>query len=103
MVSCRFRVTFRAKFVIPGPWLIGCSDTPSLAKHPKGCIKKEDFGSIVKEYFPTIKNAEKLQSRLFNMYDTNKDGTISFREFMMAMYVMCNGTVEEKFRQIFRL
>lgn len=44
-----------------------------------------------------------LEKRLFNMYDENRDGVISFRELMVVMYVMANGTPEENLRQIFRV
>ena len=49
------------------------------------------------------RNLERLEKRIFNMYDENRDGRISFAEFMVVMYVMSNGTPEENFKQIFRI
>ena len=46
---------------------------------------------------------DKLAKRIFNMYDKNRDGTISFRELMAVMYVMSNGTPEDNLREIFRV
>merc|ERR1712025_1258392 len=37
------------------------------------------------------------------MYDSNKDGHIDFREFMIVLYIMSNGTPEENLKQIFRV
>ena len=37
------------------------------------------------------------------MYDKNDDGHIDFKEFMMVLYVMSNGTPEENLRKIFRI
>merc|ERR1719499_1659069 len=37
------------------------------------------------------------------MYDTNKDGHIDFREFMIVLYIMSNGSPEENMKQIFRV
>jgi len=37
------------------------------------------------------------------MYDSNGDGHIDFREFMIVLYIMSNGTPEENLKQIFRV
>ncbi len=44
-----------------------------------------------------------LEKRIFNMYDANRDGHIDFREFVVAMYIMANGSVEDNLKQIFRV
>jgi hypothetical protein len=36
------------------------------------------------------------------MYDSNGDGYIDFREFMVVLYIMSNGTPEANLKQIFR-
>ena len=56
----------------------------------------------MKNCFPQH-NYDILEKRIFNMYDENRDGVISFKEFMMVMYVMSNGTPEQNLRQIFRV
>ena len=34
------------------------------------------------------------------MYDSNGDGHIDFREFMIVLYIMSNGTPEENLKQV---
>ena len=45
-------------------------------------------------------NTDKLESHIFRMYDTNGDGHIDFREFMIVLYIMSNGTPEENLKQV---
>jgi len=48
-------------------------------------------------------DTEKLERHIFRMYDSNKDGHIDFREFMIVLYIMSNGSPEENLKQIFRV
>jgi len=73
-----------------------------LKLHPDGKITKNDFKHMMQACFPDADTA-KLQSHIFRMYDTNDDGHIDFREFMIVLYVMSNGTPEENLKQIFRI
>jgi len=73
-----------------------------LARHPDGKITKRDFRNMMEACFPESDTA-KLESHIFRMYDKNGDGHIDFREFMIVLYVMSNGTPEENLKQIFRI
>merc|ERR1712168_599655 len=73
-----------------------------LQKHPDGQISRKSFHSMMKECYPGT-DTEKLERHIFRMYDTNKDGHIDFREFMIVLYVMSNGSPEENLKQIFRV
>merc|ERR1719308_542379 len=73
-----------------------------LQKHPDGQISRKSFHSMMKECYPGT-DTEKLERHIFRMYDTNKDGHIDFKEFMIVLYVMSNGSPEENLRQIFRV
>ena len=72
-----------------------------IARYPKGCITRQGFREMARHCYPS-KNYQKIEKRLFNLYDKNGDGSISFREFMTVMYIMSSGTPEENLRQIFR-
>jgi len=73
-----------------------------LSKHPDGKITKKDFSNMMQACFPESDTA-KLESHIFRMYDKNGDGHIDFREFMVVLYVMSNGSPEENLKQIFRI
>merc|ERR1739838_280194 len=73
-----------------------------LKKHPDGRISKKSFHTMMKECYPGA-DTEKLEKHIFRMYDTNKDGHIDFREFMIVLYIMSNGTPQENLKQIFRV
>lgn len=73
-----------------------------LKKHPDGQISRKSFHAMMKECYPGT-DTEKLEKHIFRMYDTNKDGHIDFREFMIVLYIMSNGTPQENLKQIFRV
>merc|ERR1712165_329166 len=73
-----------------------------LQKHPDGRISRKSFHMMMKECYPGA-DTEKLERHIFRMYDSNKDGHIDFREFMIVLYVMSNGSPEENLKQIFRV
>merc|ERR1712038_1581629 len=73
-----------------------------LKLHPDGRISRKSFHSMMKECYPGA-DTEKLERHIFRMYDTNKDGHIDFREFMIVLYIMSNGTPQENLKQIFRV
>merc|ERR1712088_1019749 len=43
-----------------------------------------------------------LANHIWRIYDTNLDGEVDFREFMLALCVMRTGSAEENLKQIFR-
>ena len=73
-----------------------------LGKHPDGKIKKKEFSAMMRQCYPDA-DTDKLEKHIFRMYDSNSDGSIDFREFMIVLYVMSNGSPEENLQQIFRV
>merc|ERR1712236_64297 len=73
-----------------------------LTKHPTDKYPKKSFRSMMAECYPNV-DTHKLSKHIWRMYDTNLDGCIDFREFMMVLYVMSNGSPEENLQQIFRV
>merc|ERR1711874_215922 len=72
-----------------------------LEKHPDGKISKKSFDQLLSECF-TKASRKKLRSHLWRIYDLNMDGVVDFKEFMIALQVMSDGSAEENLRQIFR-
>jgi len=76
--------------------------TRFLEQHPEGCINKRAFKRMVGESLPGGLG-QAVGSHVWRIYDTNMDGLIDFREFMIALQVMSCGTLEENLEQIFRV
>jgi len=74
-----------------------------IKHHPDGKISRKDFRSMITTCYPEMNNCKKLEKHIFRMYDTDGDGTIDFREFMILLYIMSSGTPEENLGQIFRI
>eukprot|EP00092_Neocalanus_flemingeri_P031561 GFUD01034272.1.p1 GENE.GFUD01034272.1~~GFUD01034272.1.p1 ORF type:complete len:222 (+),score=69.50 GFUD01034272.1:170-835(+) len=73
-----------------------------LTNHPDGQISKKSFRSMLADCFPGA-DTSRLSKHIWRMYDTNLDGFIDFREFMMVLYVMSYGSPEDNLKQIFRV
>eukprot|EP00092_Neocalanus_flemingeri_P002296 GFUD01002451.1.p1 GENE.GFUD01002451.1~~GFUD01002451.1.p1 ORF type:complete len:225 (-),score=61.66 GFUD01002451.1:130-804(-) len=73
-----------------------------LTNHPDGQISKKCFRSMLADCYPSA-DTNRVSKHIWRMYDTNLDGFIDFREFMIVLYVMSNGSPEENLRQIFRV
>ena len=65
-------------------------------------MTKDQFVSLYSKMFERG-NADKFSENVFRTFDTNKNGTIDFREFMLALHVTSSGQPEEKMSWAFRL
>jgi len=73
-----------------------------MVKHPDGNIARKEFRSMVQACYPDI-DVIRLEKHIFRLFDKDGDGTIDFKEFMIVLYIMSNGTAEENLRQIFKV
>ena len=73
-----------------------------LLKYPDGKINRRGFATMMQARYPG-RDTTQLEYHIFRMYDTNGDGYIDFREFIMVLYVMSIGTPEENLKKIFQV
>jgi len=73
-----------------------------LRSHPSAVMDLKSLRALLKESFPGLE-LEGLATCIWRIYDTDLDGKISFREFLIALNTMKTGTAEENLRLIYRL
>jgi len=69
---------------------------------PNGTLSPTKFVDMYKLFFPSG-NAEQFCDHVFRTFDTDKSGTIDFREFLLAIDVTSAGAPEEKLKWAFRM
>ena len=69
---------------------------------PDGRLTPEMYIKTHKQFFPTG-NAEQFSEHIFRTFDTDKNGYLDFKEFLLAINIMSAGTPEEKLKWAFRV
>ena len=68
---------------------------------PEGRLSPGAFLSIYAKCFPKL-NAKKFCEHVFRTFDTDKNGFIDFKEFLLAIDVTSSGSAEKKLGWAFR-
>ncbi|XP_066290631.1 neurocalcin-delta-like isoform X2 [Branchiostoma lanceolatum] len=69
---------------------------------PSGKVTLVGFRRVYGRYFPTG-TADEFSEHVFRTFDTNGDGVVDFREFLMAASATSKGTAEDKLRWAFNM
>lgn len=63
---------------------------------------RKDFQSMYKKIYPNSKS-NKFSSRIFDVYDRNKDGFLDFEEFLIANKITSGNNLNEKLKMAFEI
>eukprot|EP00092_Neocalanus_flemingeri_P091523 GFUD01116044.1.p1 GENE.GFUD01116044.1~~GFUD01116044.1.p1 ORF type:complete len:196 (-),score=63.77 GFUD01116044.1:92-679(-) len=73
-----------------------------MLDNPTGKMGPQKFRELISHALPK-KDVYKMEKHVFRIYDSNKDGFIEFKEFMLVFHIMSEGSNEEVLRRIFRM
>ncbi|KAI1238215.1 hypothetical protein IHE44_0012932 [Lamprotornis superbus] len=69
---------------------------------PSGVVNEETFKEIYSQFFPQG-DSTTYAHFLFNAFDTDHNGSVSFEDFVMGLSILLRGTVQEKLNWAFNL
>ncbi|XP_077991997.1 calsenilin-like isoform X2 [Glandiceps talaboti] len=69
---------------------------------PTGIVNEETFKEIYSQFFPQGESSQ-YAHYVFNTFDTDSNGTISFEEFVLGLSILSRGTINEKLQWAFNL
>jgi Ca2+-binding EF-hand superfamily protein len=68
---------------------------------PTGIVNEETFKDIYAQFFPQDSSA--YAHYVFNTFDQDRNGSISFEEFVMGLSILARGSLHEKLQWAFNL
>ncbi|XP_055636111.1 Kv channel-interacting protein 4-like isoform X3 [Toxorhynchites rutilus septentrionalis] len=72
------------------------------AECPTGIVKEDTFKGIYSQFFPLASSGQ-YAHYVFNSIDLDRNGSLSFEEFVANLSILLRGTVDEKLQWTFSL
>ncbi|XP_026072632.1 Kv channel-interacting protein 4-like [Carassius auratus] len=69
---------------------------------PSGVVNEDTFKEIYSQFFPQG-DASSYAHFLFDAFDTDQNGSVSFEDFVMGLSILLRGTIHEKLNWAFNL
>lgn len=69
---------------------------------PTGYVEEDTFRQIFSHFFP-YGNASLYAHYVFKTFDKNRNGSITFKDFIQCLSLMCRGSIQEKLQWAFKL
>ncbi|KAM4691318.1 recoverin [Rhinophrynus dorsalis] len=73
-----------------------------LKECPSGRISKKQFESIYSKFFPDA-DPKAYAQHVFRSFDANNDGTLDFKEYIIALHMTSSGKANQKLEWAFSL
>ncbi|XP_023224729.1 Kv channel-interacting protein 1-like isoform X1 [Centruroides sculpturatus] len=70
---------------------------------PSGMVKEEKFKGIYAQFFPRGAETSQYAHYVFNTFDQEHTGAITFTDFVIGLSVLARGSLQEKLRWAFSL
>ncbi|KAI1305786.1 Kv channel-interacting protein 4 [Halotydeus destructor] len=70
---------------------------------PTGLVKEETFKSIYAQFFPRGADSSQYAHYVFNTFDPDRTGGVTFTDFVVGLSVLARGSVQDKLRWAFSL
>ncbi|XP_013782821.2 Kv channel-interacting protein 4-like, partial [Limulus polyphemus] len=70
---------------------------------PSGMVKEEAFKGIYAQFFPRESDTSQYAHYVFNTFDQDHSGSITFNDLVAGLSILSRGTVQEKLRWVFNL
>uniref|UniRef100_A0AAQ4RF94 Kv channel-interacting protein 4 n=1 Tax=Gasterosteus aculeatus aculeatus TaxID=481459 RepID=A0AAQ4RF94_GASAC len=85
-------------------WCVASSPGPpqNQKECPSGIVNEETFKDIYAQFFPQGESSTYAHF-LFNAFDTDHNGSLSFEDFVMGLSILLRGTIQEKLNWAFNL
>jgi len=69
---------------------------------PTGCVDEDEFKAIYEKFFP-IGRSDSYAHFIFNTFDSDKTGSVTFEKFVIGLSVLARGTTRQRLRWAFNI